>query len=1057
MKLSVIIAGLLFGGASFAQVQVSEQSLTLPSSQEARPDPNPPFDQFAGTKFNYPYTLRDEITNRMTPVTYRAVRLENQYLSCTILPDLGGHLYGCTDKVNGAELFYANRSIKKANVSYRGAWAAFGIEFNFPVSHNWVSLSPVPYAIQQHADGSASVWVSNIDRVYGMQWRVELKLRPGSTVLEQHNYLYNPGPVRHRFYWWTNAAVRVWDDSRILYPQRFTASHGFKEIDSWPVNHAGLDLSVVGNHTAGPVSQFVHESREPFAGVYHPKTDSGVIHYSLPSEAPYRKIWAWGVDADGRDWRKALSDDQSAYVEVQGGVFRNQETYAFLEPQQTLQFTEYWLPVRQTGGFVRANLEAIINLQRGPDQATLLCNVTRVVAGARVVAREGARVLTDQKVDLAPERTFTAKLPAASGKITVELFDASGKVLLTHTEDEYDMAAAGSIPLGPVVPAPEAASAEVRLLEQGRNQELNGDRLRAWKTYQEALGQYPTSRELNKAAGRLALDLFRYDEAGSRLETARQQLTNDPEVHYLLGLAHAAKGRARDARTQWELAMLFPAYRGAAAVQLGLLEARQGHLTEALALMRRAGPEALRAGVLEAAILTRLGRKAEAEAAIERWLAVDPANAALKYLRRTDTEVLQVLAADPERVLGIAEDLMDLGFWPEAVELLERQYPQVDETWREPGSVLPQRHALVSYYRAYCLEKMGRTPQAAYHEAGRLPLDYIFPNRRYSLPVLQRAAAVVPANAGARLLLGDLLLSAGQVDEAVGEWQSARRLAGPVPTLHRNLGLTLLRLKNQPAEAAKVLREGVDADSRNAAVYEALDQALSLLGRPAAERAEALQRYPDRPGIPQSLLIRLILALTEDGRTDEARQLFAGRFFAREENGTNVRQVFLEVALQHAVGLARSGKTAEAVDAVRSLGQPVSGLDFTRDGLDVFLSGARIQFLLGELAEKAGRTEEARAHWQKAAQYKATGPDYEFAYAARAREKLGGPVETSVLEARLKRTGGGALAAYGRGEILLRLGRKEEARTEFGTALKMDDRGLAHYLSRTALASMKGE
>ena len=38
----------------------------------------------------------------------------------------------------------------------------------------------------------------------------------------------------------------------------------------------------------------------------------------------------WGVDADGLDWRKALSDDNSAYVEVQGGLFRNQETYAFL-------------------------------------------------------------------------------------------------------------------------------------------------------------------------------------------------------------------------------------------------------------------------------------------------------------------------------------------------------------------------------------------------------------------------------------------------------------------------------------------------------------------------------------------------------------------------------------------------------------------------------------------------------------------------------------------------------------------------------------------------------
>ena len=68
-------------------------------------------------------------------------------------------------------MFYANPSIKKAAISYRGAWAAFGIEFNFPVSHNWVSLSPVNF-IGKKEDGSASVTVSNIDRVYGMEWSV---------------------------------------------------------------------------------------------------------------------------------------------------------------------------------------------------------------------------------------------------------------------------------------------------------------------------------------------------------------------------------------------------------------------------------------------------------------------------------------------------------------------------------------------------------------------------------------------------------------------------------------------------------------------------------------------------------------------------------------------------------------------------------------------------------------------------------------------------------------------------------------------------------------------
>src|SRR5204863_5307261 len=167
-----------------ADVRVWEGTLPLRTTVEGEPNPNPPFDVFQTTKFNYPYTLRENLTGEQKEVAWRAVFLENEYLKCSVLPDLGGHLYTCIDKVSGEPMFYANPTIKKAQIGYRGAWAAFGIEFNFPVSHNWVSMSPVDFAFGKHADGSASVTVGNIDRVYGMQWAVELVLRPKSAVLE---------------------------------------------------------------------------------------------------------------------------------------------------------------------------------------------------------------------------------------------------------------------------------------------------------------------------------------------------------------------------------------------------------------------------------------------------------------------------------------------------------------------------------------------------------------------------------------------------------------------------------------------------------------------------------------------------------------------------------------------------------------------------------------------------------------------------------------------------------------------------------------------------------
>ncbi len=128
-------------------VRAWEGTLDLPTDEEGPPDVNPPFDLFAEARFNYPYTLRDQITGRQSVRRYRALYLENDYLKVVVLPELGGHLYSCVDKATGAEMFYANHSIRKAKIGYRGAWAAFGVEFNFPVSHNWVSLSQVDSAV----------------------------------------------------------------------------------------------------------------------------------------------------------------------------------------------------------------------------------------------------------------------------------------------------------------------------------------------------------------------------------------------------------------------------------------------------------------------------------------------------------------------------------------------------------------------------------------------------------------------------------------------------------------------------------------------------------------------------------------------------------------------------------------------------------------------------------------------------------------------------------------------------------------------------------------------
>jgi len=140
--------------AQVSGVRVWQDTITLPTYRERPPDAVPPFDQLAlagnGNHSVYPYTLRLNMTSEKYNAPSRVLNIENQYLHCSILPDLGGHLYTCRDKLSGADMFYANTAIKKADVGPRGAWIAAGIETSFPIAHSRVAVSLVNFATATH-------------------------------------------------------------------------------------------------------------------------------------------------------------------------------------------------------------------------------------------------------------------------------------------------------------------------------------------------------------------------------------------------------------------------------------------------------------------------------------------------------------------------------------------------------------------------------------------------------------------------------------------------------------------------------------------------------------------------------------------------------------------------------------------------------------------------------------------------------------------------------------------------------------------------------------------
>jgi tetratricopeptide (TPR) repeat protein len=1047
------------------QVRVWEDVLEIPVYDEGAPDLNPSFDQFAGNRFSYPYTLRKEITDHRVQHHLRAVYLENEYLKCSVLPDIGGHLYTCIDKISGQPMFYANPSIKKARIGYRGAWAAFGMEFNFPVSHNWVSMSPVDFAYANHDDGSASVTVGNIDRVYGMEWKVDLTLRPGSTVLEQRVRLSNRSDVRHRFYWWNNAAVQVWDDSRIEYPMRFAAAHGFAEVQRWPVNSKGNDLSIIKNQTDGPVSLFAHGSRENFMGIWHPHTNVGVAHFSDYGPLPAKKIWSWGVDADGLDWRRVLSDNASAYVELQAGLFRNQETYAFLEPRQNIEFTEYWIPVRDTGGISRANRDAVVHLQRKAGSLEISLNVNRKFTGARIQVLDANVQLADEKENLTPEKVWKKKIfvSAENRKYTFLLKGNDGIELLKQTEGQYNWAPESEINVGIqknyMVPE-ENRRTEDDWLQTGKTEELNGDLLTAVQTYQKALAKFPTSFELMKAAGRLDASLCRIDHAIPNLSAAHERDTTDGEVSYYLGIAYDGLEREAQAIDAYEAAMRSPAQRSAAALRLAELKARRGDLHDARGLMAesvRLAPNDERASEEQVALLRATGDSQTAEKWAKDLLVRNPLSDFLHEEAGKPNSAH--LAADTYRVLNIATEYARLGLSRKALEILSRQYPQAKKDESEPGAELPQNNPLVVYFRGYWREKVGESGSADYAQASRLSTLYVFANTIESKRALEAALRSNSNDAAAHYLLGTWYFARAETPEALREWQAARDLNPQIPALQASIGLALLYVQQDFVGALKAFEEGIRTDPKNIVNYSGSIAANTLLGKSAETRVKALERYPDIKQLPTPLVYELALNRAEAGNFEEAISLFKNRFFGREEGGTNVRQVWIEVILQQADAYAKSGRCDGALSVVKQLALPVAGLVFTQDGLGPVVNSARSNYVQGEVYSACGKHEEAAKKFIAASHAAGAG---ELLWAWAAAKKLDDFV-AEPWTSRLLSTASQAEATsrssslqgwwvYTAAALQIAAGQTEQGEHKLREALLLPESLMSYHFSRLALA-----
>jgi len=997
-----LLAGLWFAAtlpvlaAAEQPARAWEEKVVIPTYAVGPAEPNPIFYNgraYQGAKGPvYPYPLLDRLSDRKEDRTYRALYLENPYVRICVLPEIGGRIFEAVDKTNGYDFVYRQHVIKPALIGMLGAWISGGVEWNIPHHHRATTFMTVDSAYEDNADGSATVWVGEIELRHRTKWLVGLTLRPDSSAVEVTIRIFNRTPLAHSILCFANVAVHANENYQILFPPTTEVAtfHGKNQFSGWPTSHEayngqdytkGVDVSWWKNHLT-PTSFFAFDAEEDFLGGYDHGRKAGVVFVGDHNAVPGKKLWTWGTGSEGKTWEKILTDADGPYLELMIGSYSdNQPDYSWTQPYETKTVQQFWYPVRGLGGLKNANRDAACNLEVAGGKARIAFHATSERKAARGVLRVGERVVFEDTFDIGPGTPYAKDVALPQGTdeqgLSLALFAAGGPELVRFTP-----VARKNAPLpSPVVqpPAPKEIKTNEDLYLAGlRLEQFYNPALEPYPYYEEALRRDAGDVRANTALGILFIKRGMYGEAEEKLRAAVARLTGnftrpkDGEAYYYLGLALRRQGKSAGSEDAFQRAAWSAAWSGPSCFQLAEMATAAGEHEKALAYAERAlrgNALNVKALGLRAALLRRLGKTADAIRSAVAAGVVDP----LDFLARNELSLSRQLEGAPEdsariqdelralmrgsvpNVLELAMDYLDAGLWKEAAAVLEPA---------AAGQV--SANPLPAYAMAWALDKMGQSDDARklLAAAASSPPGPVFPFELEFLDVLPWAMKENPADARAPYYLGNLLFDL-QPDRAIAAWESSRGRDPSFATVHRNLGLAYARVKNDLPAAVASLEKAVAAAPKDPRLYYELDVLYEAAGADPQKRLSLLEKNHAAIAGHDDALGREIGLLVQTGRFDRALELLRGHHFHVWEGGGGIYGSWVEANIQRGRRYLDAKKYSEALKDFEAAMTYPANLEVAPPSRAV--GSVKILYLIASANEGLGKKNEAAGFYAKAA------------------------------------------------------------------------------------------
>ena len=370
------------------------------------------------------------------PQSYRLVSLENQWLRLTLLPDLGGRLYQMIFKPTGSNELHQNPVIKPSpwgpGEQGNGWVGAAGIEWGLPVAeHGYAWGESWGYITDPSPpSGQVTMFDKKQERFHLF---VDVGLQPDSAAFSLDFTLDNLGETPVNANYWTNAmlapgpANRVSPDLRFLFPGSQMQVHSTGEEDlpgegdlfDWPV-YNGRDVSRLGTwcHWLGFFAY--PQAQADWAAVYDTSVNEGVVRIFPRQQAPGLK--GFGL---GDIWSGNYTDDDSSYVELQGGIAPTFGDATHFEPADSMQWREIWYPVAGIGGVTAADANGAAHLTRESDGLRLRIFSTSTRSGEFTASNaQGEIIRLVASID--PAHPFDVSLPTNQAPISFQLNATDG-------------------------------------------------------------------------------------------------------------------------------------------------------------------------------------------------------------------------------------------------------------------------------------------------------------------------------------------------------------------------------------------------------------------------------------------------------------------------------------------------------------------------------------------------------------------------------------------------------------------------------------------------------